>query len=77
VCTIEECQRFACGLPVSVAVVGITSIEEINEALGKIGSAATEAVPALNTALNDKDGHVRRCAKEALRRIGLMTTASP
>ncbi len=39
-------------------------------ALGRIGPAAKEAVPALITALKDENKYVRRVAAEALGRIG-------
>src|SRR5215207_8890844 len=38
--------------------------------LGKYGTEAKEAVPALAAALKDKDKHVRRSAAYALARIG-------
>lgn len=40
------------------------------DALGKIGPAAAEAVPALTAALTDADWDVRRAAADALGRIG-------
>ena len=41
------------------------------EALGEIGPAAAEAVPALATALKDRDNYVRSKASSALERVQL------
>jgi HEAT repeat protein len=41
------------------------------EALGAIGSRATDAVPALQKALNDPDPDVRSAVAAALQRIAL------